>query len=252
MAATAPRPVNNAIYDALAERWYTAQDDPVALLRAESRLRNPWIERQLKARVGEGAAVLDVGCGGGFSTNALAQAGYRVQGLDASAESLQVAKRHDVTGTAAYVLGDAELLPFPDRSFDAVCALDLLEHVERPASVVREAARVLRPGGLFFFHTFNRNPLAWLIVIKGVEWFVRNTPPDMHVLHLFLKPEELAAMCGTAGLQICELHGTRPRLTRSFFRMLLTRSVPDDFEFRFCRSTRLGYTGLAIRRSIHR
>ena len=58
-----------------------------------------------------------------------------------------------------------------------------------------EMARVLRPGGLLFFHTFNRSWLAWLVVIKGVEWFVRNTPKDMHVLHLFLKPSEVEAMC---------------------------------------------------------
>lgn len=65
--------VNNDIYHALGERWYKAQDDPVALLRAESRLRSPWVAEQLHARfAGRKLRVLDVGCGGGFLTNYLA------------------------------------------------------------------------------------------------------------------------------------------------------------------------------------
>src|SRR6201999_1216443 len=113
---------------------------------------------------------------------------YRVTGLDASPESLVVAARHDETGSVRYERGDALALPYADASFDAVCAMDFLEHVEEPARVVAECSRVLRPGGLFFFHTFNRSFLAWLVVIKGVEWFVRNTPRDMHVLRLFIPP----------------------------------------------------------------
>ena len=111
-------------------------------------------------------------------------------GLDASQEALSVAARHDGTARVRYERGDALTLPYPDASFDAVCSLDFLEHVEEPERVVAEVARVLRPGGLFFFHTFNRNFWAWLVIIKGVEWFVRNTPKDLHVLRLFVKPEE--------------------------------------------------------------
>jgi len=242
-------PVNNDIYDQLGERWYGADDDPVALLRAESRLRNPWLTERLRAHSGGAAQVLDIGCGGGFLSNHLASEGFDVTGVDASQASLDVAVRHDLSGKVRYLLGDALALPFADGSFDAVCAMDFLEHVEDPARVVAEAARVLKPGGLFFFHTFNRNPLAWLVVIKGVEWFVKNTPRHMHVLRLFIKPRELERLCRAQGLHFTELHGSAPVVfSWAFWRMLLTRSVPPNFRFQFTPSTALSYTGYAERR----
>lgn len=246
--ASAAGVVNNAIYDTLGDRWYDADDDPVALLRAESRLHNTWIVECLRERVGPGARVLDIGCGAGYLTNQLAQQGFDVTGLDASQESLNVAARHDATGRVSYEHGDALALPYPDASFDAVCSLDFLEHVEEPARVVAEAARVLRPGGVFFFHTFNRNWLAWLVVIKGVEWFVKNTPKDLHVLRLFVKPEELESLCKKSGLVPVELRGSEPVVLRAaFWKMLATGIVPRDFEFRFTRSTRISYIGFAER-----
>jgi 2-polyprenyl-6-hydroxyphenyl methylase / 3-demethylubiquinone-9 3-methyltransferase len=248
MEKSLPIPVNNAIYDQLGERWYAADDDPVALLRAESRLRNPWVERQIMNECGAGATVLDVGCGAGFLSNHLARAGFQVTGVDASRESIDVAARHDTTHSARYLLADALALPFANGSFDVVCAMDFLEHVEDPAGAIAEMARVLKPGGVFFFHTFNRNFLAWLVVIKGVEWFVKNTPRHMHVLRLFIKPSELRRMCASNGLEVSVLQGSEPVVfSRAFWKMLLTRVVPSDFRFRFSKSTLLAYTGYAKR-----
>lgn len=250
MSSTLLRPVNNAIYDALGARWYAAEDDPVALLRAESRLRNPWLLERILTQQGPSARVLDVGCGGGLLANHLARAGLEVHGLDASQDSLNVAQQYDETRRVRYLRGDALHLPYDDASFDVVCAMDFLEHVEDPARVIREAARVLRPNGLFFFHTFNRNWLAWLVVIKGVEWFVKNTPRDLHVLRLFLKPSEVTTLCRDFGLEPRELHGSAPVVfSRAFFRMLLTGEVSNDFRFQFTRSTLIAYTGYATKRA---
>ncbi len=235
--------INNDFYDALGERWYEAHDDPVALLRAEARHLVPWVLERIG---GESARVLDLGCGAGFLSNALGAHGHQVTGLDASEPSLGVAARRDATKRVRYLLGDACSLPFDDAGFDVVTAMDFLEHVETPEAVIREASRVLAPGGLFFFHTFNRNFVSRLVVIKAVEWFVRNTPPNMHVSRLFLKPRELSALCRSHSLSVCELRGVRPELRFSpFWRLLTTGIVDEAFAFRFTSSTLVAYAGVA-------
>lgn len=246
--AEEPSPgIDNSIYDELGERWYTATDDPVALLRAESRLRTSWVIAELVAQFGpRPLAILDVACGGGFLANPLAQAGHDVTGIDLSLDSLAVAGRHDDTASVAYLPMDARSLSFPNEHFDVVCMMDFLEHLPERDEVIREAARVLKPGGWFFFHTFNRTPLSWLIAIKGVEWFVQNTPRHMHVLELFLKPSELRTICTRHGLAVEVLRGVRPRVfSRAFLKLLFTGRVDDRFEFLFTRSQQIGYCGRA-------
>ena len=240
------RAINNAWYADLGARWYTAEDTPIALLRAEARHRNPWIAAAVtRLHDGRACAVLDLGCGAGFLANDLGARGHRVTGLDTVAENLAVASHHDRSGRVTYQLGDACALPFADASFDVVCAMDLLEHVEHPDRLIAEASRVLGPSGLMFFHTFNRTWLANLIVIKGVELFVANTPKDLHVLRLFITPDELTAMLRAHGLELVELRGSRPRFRWPLWRMLLTGKVADDFAFTFTASTSLGFTGYA-------
>jgi 2-polyprenyl-6-hydroxyphenyl methylase/3-demethylubiquinone-9 3-methyltransferase len=249
MASDKRGKVNNEIYHSYGERWYEAADDPVALLRAEGRARNPWIVSEIRRRLPAGnVRVLDIGCGAGFLANHLAQQGFDVTGIDTSEQSLEVARRYDSTGSVDYRSGDACRLEFEDGTFEVACALDFLEHVEDPTRVLREASRVLKAQGLFFFHTFNRNLLSWLVIIKGVEWFVRNTPRDMHSLRYFIKPAELSRMCGECGLEVVLCRGFMPKIARTaFWKMLATGRVSDDFTFGFTHSTLMGYTGLAVR-----
>jgi 2-polyprenyl-6-hydroxyphenyl methylase/3-demethylubiquinone-9 3-methyltransferase len=157
---------------------------------------------------------------------------------------------HDRSKSAEYFRADALALPWGDHSFDAACMMDFLEHVETPEAAIHEAARILKPGGLLFFHTFNRNWLSWLVVIRGVEWFVKNTPSRMHVLRLFVKPAELKDMLRKNDLEVVEVFGSSPRVfSKAFWSMLWRREVPDDFEFRRSRSLLLGYTGCAWKKS---
>jgi 2-polyprenyl-6-hydroxyphenyl methylase/3-demethylubiquinone-9 3-methyltransferase len=238
--------INNTWYADLGERWYHAEDTPIALLRAESRHRNPWLADEITRTLGPAAQrVLDLGCGGGFLANYLALRGHSVTGIDTTAENLVVARAHDPTASVRYEVADACALPYADASFDVVCAMDLLEHVDEPERLIDEVGRVLRPGGLFFFHTFNRTKLAHLIVIKGVDWFVANAPPDLHVIELFRSPDEVRAMCERAGLAVTLLRGSRPRFRWPLWRMLLTGKVGNDFAFTFTKSLAIGYTGYA-------
>ena len=247
--------INTEVYDRLGERWYSAFDDPIALLRAQSRLRNPWIIEILKKTFDANPCqVLDIGCGAGFLSNELARQKHHVTGIDLSEETLEVARRHDETRTVNYMRADATNLPFEDARFEVVCAMDFLEHVESPAVLIREISRVLKPGGLFFFHTFNRNPLSGLLAIKLLEWFVRNTPKNMHIYRLFIKPPELGKYCADAGLDDMQFIGLKPVLwTRKnpfgTLKAFSSGSVPKDFRFEFTPSLAVGYSGYARRRN---
>ncbi len=235
--------INNAIYEDYGDRWYTAYDDPIALLRAENEAKFPWILERIKNK----GTLLDVGCGAGFLTNRMAQEGFQVTGVDLSPESLKVATRYDTTHTVNYVTADACHLPFPDASFEVVTTLDFLEHVPNPADVVKECARVLKPGGLFFYHTFNRNPLSHLVVIKLVEKLVKNTPPHMHVIELFIKPSELVKFCENVGLENVEQIGLRPKFRTIPLQNVLSGIVPAGLKFTTTKNLWLSYMGVATK-----
>lgn len=240
-----PATINNAFYDHLHDEWYTASNHPIALLRAENKVRNPWIAKEIKKRFKNPIDLLDVGCGAGLLTNALALDGHRVSGIDLSEKSLKIARARDSSKTVDYRPANAYQLPFPDESFDVVCAMDILEHVENPRNLIQEASRVLKPNGLFFFHTFNRNPISYIVIIKGVDWCVQNAPKNMHVYPLFIKPKELKTICKEHHLEIENIVGLRPSLTFPFFQMLFTRKVPDNFSFCFSKNLSTGYCGFA-------
>jgi len=243
---TKRKQVNNAFYDTLNEHWQGREDHPIALLLAENAVRTPWISSVIKSSFSTPCHVLDIGCGGGHLTNPLAQEGHKVVGIDLSEPSLAWAKKQDVTQSVKYLTADAKKLPMEEGSFDIVCAMDLLEHVDNPEEVIKEASRVLKPGGYFFFHTFNRTWLSYLLVIKGVEWFVKNTPPDMHVYSHFIKPSELKTFCSTFSLNIESIQGFVPNAQkRAFWKTALTRKIDKDFTFTFSKSLLTGYAGYA-------
>jgi 2-polyprenyl-6-hydroxyphenyl methylase/3-demethylubiquinone-9 3-methyltransferase len=238
--------VNNTFYDDLDSLWSFGKDHPIALLIAENKVRNPWIIRTIDKELAHSAKILDIGCGGGLLTNPLAKHGHNVTGIDVSCGSLSWAKRTDTTETVCYVCCDGASLPFANESFDVVCAMDLLEHVDDPEVIIQQAARLLRPGGLFFFHTFNRTWMSYLLVIKAVELFVKNTPKDMHLYSHFIKPKELKVFCHNANLEIQQLHGLVPDFfSRAFIQGLFTRTVDDTLVFRMTRSVNTGYLGFA-------
>lgn len=239
--------INNDIYESYGSRWYTAYDDPIALLRAENRVKLPWIHERVMDQNFNSPTILDVGCGAGFLCNELSLKGYRVKGIDLSSESLKVARQYDQTGLVDYQMADAYQLPFDDHSMEVVTCLDFLEHVENPEEVIKECARVLKPGGLFFFHTFNRNFLSWLLVIKAIELMVKNTPKDMHVIDLFIKPKELEHYCKNSQINVTEMVGLRPKFSTIPISAYFTGVVPESLEFQMTPSLLLSYLGMGIK-----
>lgn len=235
--------VDNSIYDNYGDQWYTAVDDPIALLRAENKVKSPWILARIKAP----SVILDVGCGAGFLTNELALTGHTVTGVDLSESSLAVAARYDQTKTVTYKVANAYELPFPDASFDALCAMDFLEHVEDPAKAIKEFSRVLKPGGKFFYHTFNRNFIAWFVIIKLVEWLIPKTPKNMHVLRLFIKPRELKMYCQLAQMQTQELIGIKPVFSSIPLTKIFSGSVPPEMRFELTSSLMTSFMGVAVK-----
>ena len=242
--------VNNAFYDDLGDAWYDGDRHPIALLRAENPTKVAYTRDVLESLgIGPGARVLDVACGAGLVSFPLAEAGYAVEGVDLSVGSIEAAQARVPPGLGlSFRVGDAYALDAAEGSFDAVLLLDMLEHVERPADVLAEAARVVRPGGAVVFHTFNQTPLAWLLAIHGFKVVTPGGPPHIHVYDLFIPPRRLRAMCAQAGLEVRDLQGMHPVLDGAFWKTVVRRRVDPGFRFAIGGPPWVGYIGHAVRR----
>ena len=195
------------LYDREAANWWN-RESPLAILQSMNPPRFEFFDRYVKNW--RGLEVLDVGCGGGFTCEYMAQKGARVTGVDRSAASIETARRHarDSGLPITYHAGSAERLPFADgRHFDVVTCVDVLEHVEDLPKVLSEIARVLRPGGLFLFDTINRTIKSRLVMIWLLERLLKHIPKGTHDWHLFITPEQMSAHLVKAGFEPPELAG---------------------------------------------
>ncbi|MEM6619139.1 MAG: bifunctional 2-polyprenyl-6-hydroxyphenol methylase/3-demethylubiquinol 3-O-methyltransferase UbiG [Pseudomonadota bacterium] len=198
------------IYDAVADQWWS---DDVRWVRTLKNLvpgRLKWFDRQVDWA---GRDVLDLGCAGGFMAEAMADRGARVTGIDPAARAIAAAQVHAAQGgrDIRYDVGVGEALPYGDASFDRVVCVDVLEHVADLDQVLREVARVLRPGGVFLYDTINRNLIARLAAVTMAEDVLRLLPKGTHDPAMFIKPGELTAAMGRAGLAPGPMTGLGPR-----------------------------------------
>ena len=209
-------PVELEKFSNLAHRWWDPEGE-FRPLHDINPLRLDWIARHAAL---EGAAVLDVGCGGGILAEAMARRGARVTGIDLSDKALRVAELHlhesslsihyQKANVEDYALAHAE-------AFDIVTCMELLEHVPDPASMVAACARLLRPGGQVFFSTINRNAKSYLFAVVGAEYILGLLPKGTHDYMRFIKPSELARWSRAAGLRVDELIGmTYNPITRRY------------------------------------
>ena len=201
MNTTNVDPAELAKFSELAHRWWDVNSE-FRPLHQINPLRLDWIQTLASLKDKQ---VLDVGCGGGILSDAMARAGAHVTGIDLATKSLKVAQLHALetqTPNVSYREVSAEALAAEaPASFDVVTCMEMLEHVPDPASVVRACATLVKPGGWVFFSTLNRNPQSFLFAIVGAEYVLNLLPKGTHEYAKFIRPSELAGFCREAGLQ---------------------------------------------------
>lgn len=195
-----------ARFGKLASRWWDP-DGESRPLHDLNPARVAWIAERVSLR---GARVADIGCGGGILAESLARAGARVTAIDLAPELIDIANlhRHESGLDVDYRLCSSQQLSVeePD-SFEAVCCMELIEHVPDPAALVADLAALAKPGGHVFLSTLNRTPAAFALAILGAEYVARLLPRGTHHYAQFLKPSELAALLRGVGLQLEEVSG---------------------------------------------
>ena len=200
-------PAELAKFSALAHRWW----DPTSEFRPLHEI-NPLRLAHIERLAGglSGKRIVDVGCGGGILAEAMAAKGATVTGIDLADKPLKVAMLHRMETASAvdYRLVSAEdLAGESPGAFDMVTCMEMLEHVPDPPSIVSACAKLVKPGGLVFFSTINRNAKSFAFAIVGAEYVLGLLPKGTHEYARFIRPSELSRACRDAGLEVCDLTG---------------------------------------------
>jgi 2-polyprenyl-6-hydroxyphenyl methylase / 3-demethylubiquinone-9 3-methyltransferase len=199
-------PAEIARFEALAHRFW----DPQGEFRPLHHLNPVRLEYIASRAPLSGARVLDVGCGGGLLSEAMARRGANVQAIDLSPAMITTARLHAAESGLAidYRVQDAEQLAQANpRQFDVVCCMEMLEHLADPQSFLATLGALVAPGGVVFVSTLNRNLKSFLMAIVGAEYVLRLLPRGTHEYERFIRPAELATWARAAGLNLNDTTG---------------------------------------------
>ena len=207
-------------FGAIAQSWWDPQG-PFKPLHRLNPVRLSYIRQQITtlktlnvskeeimAQPFSGLSILDIGCGGGLVAEPMARLGGQVTALDASEDTLTVARDHAASQGLAidYRLGGPEELP-PETSFDVVLALEVVEHVDDHMLFLRTCANLVKPGGVLILSTLNRTMKAFLLAKVAAEYILRWVPKGTHDWRLFMRPSEIAAVLMQEGLTLRDVTG---------------------------------------------
>jgi len=206
-----------ARFSALAEAWWDPDGEfaplhrfnPVRLGYIRDRLCRHFGRDRRGLRPFAGLDVLDVGCGGGLIAEPMARLGATVTGIDASARNIAVAASHagDAGLAIDYRETTAEALAASGARFDAVLALEIVEHVADIVLFLDSCAALMRPGGALVLATLNRTPKSFLFAIVGGEYVLRWLPRGTHRWEKFVRPSEIADGLAPSGIAIEDITG---------------------------------------------
>ncbi|MFZ4472896.1 MAG: bifunctional 2-polyprenyl-6-hydroxyphenol methylase/3-demethylubiquinol 3-O-methyltransferase UbiG [Limnohabitans sp.] len=211
-------PAELAKFSELAHRWWDPESE-FRPLHQINPLRLDWIQSLVPL---QGKEVVDIGCGGGILTDAMARNGANALGADLATKSLKVAQLHALEAQTPNVryqeISAEDLAAERPASFDVVTCMEMLEHVPDPSSIVRACATLVKPGGWVFFSTLNRNAKSFLFAIVGAEYVLNLLPRGTHEYAKFIRPSELARDCRETGLEWKQTRGMQYNpLTRRYW-----------------------------------
>lgn len=198
-------------FEKMAATWWDPSGNfkPIHLLNP---LRLDYIQQKSNGLFGK--KVLDVGCGGGILSEAMAKAGANVTGIDMTTEPLEIARKHAEENGLTIDYQQTTIEDFVQNQtachtekFDVITCMEMLEHVPDPLSIIQSCKALLKPNGVLFFSTINRTFKAYMLVIIGAEYVLKMLPKDTHEFEKFIKPAELLNWCDQAELRCQEIKG---------------------------------------------
>ncbi|MGA2655004.1 MAG: bifunctional 2-polyprenyl-6-hydroxyphenol methylase/3-demethylubiquinol 3-O-methyltransferase UbiG [Gammaproteobacteria bacterium] len=193
-------------FNELANHWWDTQG-PLKPLHAINPLRFKFIQAKVDLT---GKRVLDVGCGGGILTESLAKSGALASGLDLAADVIAIAREH---AKAQHLDIEYHCLPIETfatqqaHTFDVITCMEMLEHVPDPTLIIQSCAQLLKPGGVLFLSTLNRNFKSFLLAIIGAEYLSNLVPKGTHEYAKFIKPSEISRVLREQGFEVDKIQG---------------------------------------------